>query len=1133
MLDLPKGYRDPRPIGRGGFAVVFRAWSEELGRDVALKLPVAAEDDRDLQRELALELHAAARLRHPNIVQVLDAGTTPAGLPFLAMELAEHGSVAGLVAAPPHWSELRGLLEGVLRGLAHAHARDVVHRDIKAANVLLARSDDGVLVPRIADFGLAKVLQEHGWYSSTRMGAGTLLYMPPEQFDSDLGAVHPAADLYAFGVLAWLLVCGRPPFDAEGGFGPLLSAKLQLRLTPYVARSSSAPASLEGLLRRLLARRPEDRPELAADVLAEFSGGPDSSPSVAPIASRDRDETSLLVDLEDSAFGPRPAAIGSLSVDPPPAPEPPPYPATAGVAGVREPRLVGRTEAMEELWTVAGAATRAPHGIVLRGPSGVGRSRLVRWLGEALEERGLARTLHVRADRADGVTDALVRAVRRRLGLGRERGAPLSARLERWMERRSDEPPDVRPIADWLAKHSAAPGARVLDRVLRLEAARGLVVVWFEDQGAGGALVRQAVALLQQALAAPFPMLLIYEPSARGPAPEGWPELTVPPLEDRHIEALARDLVPDGVPVRPIVEVAGGLPGVAVGAARLAAAAPPETAGSPAGAPSASPPGASAKGPQFGSATAPALATARLERLVAADPEPDRIEALLLLLALLPRPVARPVLARAWQRLAGAPPGRGGLDAARRAGIVVEDRWGLDFADPTFAAAAVAAPGTDRSAARRACADALLATDDVPATTAVAVSRLLLDADEPERALLLASAAADTLRHADVAAARAAWGQAAEACAALGLDDLDPRATDVLLGQARAARAEGDVSGTTELLAKLEGRALPPAQEHERVSLHCGLAMIRGDYAAVLALTADGSPPFDLLVVRAEALRRSGRLEESAVALEAALSAAATAGDAHTVVACRWRLARLRRHLGAPQSALAGLLQALDEAAALDDPDVEAQVLRELGHLELAAGRLPEAEAALRRSLECSARAGARSETAVTRLSLGELARKRGDLALARRDYSAGLAVANAFGVTYLAITALLNLAIAELAMHKVPMAERRLRALDRMHVEPPLRPWIELVRAAVLARGGRWDAVDEALTSLEGEAERLRGQEDFARLLGEIGDAAAAADRTDVAGAAYAIALEVATLDGHADARTELRRRLTALGEA
>jgi tetratricopeptide (TPR) repeat protein len=1117
VFDLPPGYRDPRPIGKGGFAVVWRAWSEQFGRDVALKLPIAAEEDRDLQRELALELHAAARLRHHNIIQVLDAGTTPSGLPFLAMELAEHGSLIGLVASPPAWPQLRELLEGVLRGLAHAHARGVVHRDIKPGNILLTRDGDGPLVPRIADFGLAKVLQEYGWYSSTRMGAGTLLYMPPEQFDSDLGAVHPAADLYAFGVLAWMLVCGSAPFEVDGGLGPLLSAKLQMRLTAWSPRAVGVPDGLERLLNRLLARHPESRPELASDVLDGLARLADGRGSPPPAPSWSGYEDSLLVDLEDSAFRPAGPQAVTLSVDPPAPPAPPEFPSTAGVAGVREPRFVGRERAREELWTATRAALRSPRGVVLRGSPGVGRSRLMGWLSASLEERGIARTLHVRADRPDGVSAAMVRAVRRLLGLGHVRGTPLRVRLDRWLGPRSEGSAGERGIADWLMNRTSPPGAAVLDRVLRAEAARGLVVVWLQDLGAGEALARQAEALLQQANAAPFPLLLVYEPAAGGPVPQGWRSLEVLPLSDAEVATLAVDLLPDGVSADPIVVMARGIPGVAVQAARLAATArsPSDPTGS----------GAATL------ATAPALAAARLESLAASDPRSDDLRTLLLLLALLPRPAAPSVLAGAWERLAEGSAPSGLLDGARRGGVVTEDAWGLEFSDPTFAEAAVGwAEHLDLVRARLACADALLESEDVPASLSVAASRLLLDADEPARALDVAREAAASLRHTDVAASRAAWSQAREACVRLALDDADPMTVAVILGQARAARAEGDVPATAELLARLRDQTLSPSQQLEWVSLQCSIAMIRGEYDVVLTLTSDDDLETDLLVVRAEALRRAGRLEESAVALEAALAAAEGVGDAHTVVACRWRLARLRRHLGRPEAALAGLRQALEEASALDDPDVEAQVLRELGHLELAAGRMAEAEEALRRSLDKSASAGARSETAVTRLSLGELARKRGDLAAARRDYSAGLAVANAFGVTYLAVTALLNLAIAELAMDKLPMAERRMRALDRMDVTETLRPWIELVRAAVLARGRRWDAVDEALASLEGEAERLRGQEDFALLLEQIGDGAAAVARPDVAGAAYAIAMEIAELDGHQDARSSLRRRLSAL---
>jgi serine/threonine-protein kinase len=203
------GYRLDGTLGRGGMGVVYRAVHERLGRPVALKVVLAGEQAsaRDLTRFVA-EAEAAATVRHPNVVEVYDAGQH-AGLPFLALELVPGGTLAERLAAgplPPR--EAARLIEAVARGVAACHAAGVLHRDLKPANVLLAA--DGT--PKVTDFGLAKRPAAGDGLTATYAVVGTPSYMAPEQARGDSKSVGPAADVYALGATLYHLLTGRPPF---------------------------------------------------------------------------------------------------------------------------------------------------------------------------------------------------------------------------------------------------------------------------------------------------------------------------------------------------------------------------------------------------------------------------------------------------------------------------------------------------------------------------------------------------------------------------------------------------------------------------------------------------------------------------------------------------------------------------------------------------------------------------------------------------------------------------------------------------------------------------------------------------------------------------------------------------------
>jgi tetratricopeptide (TPR) repeat protein len=234
--DVPSGYEILEPIGRGGMGVVYRANQRALGRIVALK-QIQAGLDADAQ-ELArfrTEAEAAARLRHPNIVQVYDVGLRE-GSPYLAMELVEGGSLADrLRRGPLSVREAAERIAAIARAIDHAHSAGIIHRDLKPGNILLA--PDGT--PKVADFGLAKRLDVEAGHTQSGAVLGTPSYMAPEQAQGR--AVGPSADIFALGAILYVCLTGRPPFPAATPLEMLLQARLHdppaiSRLRPGVPR---------------------------------------------------------------------------------------------------------------------------------------------------------------------------------------------------------------------------------------------------------------------------------------------------------------------------------------------------------------------------------------------------------------------------------------------------------------------------------------------------------------------------------------------------------------------------------------------------------------------------------------------------------------------------------------------------------------------------------------------------------------------------------------------------------------------------------------------------------------------------------------------------------------------------------
>ena len=213
-------YKLLQKIGEGGFGVVWMAEQESpIRRRVAVKVIKAGMDTEEVLSRFAAERQALARMEHPNIARVLDAGATATGRPYFAMEL-----VAGVPITRFCDEHLLGgderlrLFMDVCAAINHAHQKGLIHRDIKPSNVLVTLDGDKPVV-KVIDFGVAKAtegrLTEHTFHTRFEQLVGTPAYMSPEQADSSCLDVDTRSDIYSLGVLLYELLTGQTPFDSN------------------------------------------------------------------------------------------------------------------------------------------------------------------------------------------------------------------------------------------------------------------------------------------------------------------------------------------------------------------------------------------------------------------------------------------------------------------------------------------------------------------------------------------------------------------------------------------------------------------------------------------------------------------------------------------------------------------------------------------------------------------------------------------------------------------------------------------------------------------------------------------------------------------------------------------------------
>jgi eukaryotic-like serine/threonine-protein kinase len=267
-------YEIRKELGRGMMGVVYEAHDPALGRTIALKtirLTLAASDREreDYEQRFLAEARIAAGLSHPGIVVVHDVGRDAEhGILYIALEYLHGRTLAEMSAdGPLEWRVALRLVGRVAEALQYAHAKGVVHRDIKPANIMVVASG----MPKIMDFGIAKLESAH--LTSTGQFFGTPLYMSPEQA---LGQpVDARADLFSLGSVAYMLLAGRPPFDAPNVPGILNRVAYQ-QAKPLAEFGRDIPPDVEYVVGRAMSKDAADRyPEartLAEDVEDVLAG---------------------------------------------------------------------------------------------------------------------------------------------------------------------------------------------------------------------------------------------------------------------------------------------------------------------------------------------------------------------------------------------------------------------------------------------------------------------------------------------------------------------------------------------------------------------------------------------------------------------------------------------------------------------------------------------------------------------------------------------------------------------------------------------------------------------------------------------------------------------------------------------
>ena len=249
-------------IARGGMGRVYRAQQRPLGRQVALKIldpRYKGDEDPEFQTRFFLEASTAAKLSHPNTVTVFDYGKTTDEIYFIVMELVEGRTLSALLKelGPIEPERAINIAVQIARSVREAHGMGVIHRDLKPTNVLLTRHGDEEDFVKVLDFGLVKDVEANEELTQAGLFMGSPKYMSPEQIQG--GDVDARTDVYALGVMLYLMLCGRVPFDRDNQV-QILMAHMREAVPPMVRDDGVAvPPAVEAVVMNCLEKDANNR----------------------------------------------------------------------------------------------------------------------------------------------------------------------------------------------------------------------------------------------------------------------------------------------------------------------------------------------------------------------------------------------------------------------------------------------------------------------------------------------------------------------------------------------------------------------------------------------------------------------------------------------------------------------------------------------------------------------------------------------------------------------------------------------------------------------------------------------------------------------------------------------------------
>ena len=508
---------------------VWKGVHQQSGRPVAIKILLSKFARNRLYLEgFHREVRATARLDHPNIISIYDHGVVSRkaaashpslaeGSLWLAMEYINGGALDERTGCS-NWSELVELLLQLFDALAHAHARDLVHRDLKPGNILLALPQEQTS-PRkwvLTDFGIAH-LQDPSIADRTAdidgVNAGTPVFMAPEQVQGYWRNYGPWTDLYALGCLTYMLVSGNPPFYGESLID--IAIKHVSEPVPRLSPNFAVPPGFENWLLRLLekdiGRRYQHAADAAADLLRLDAPEPATTeppatepptttlhtlPVLSPMLTEKLNTPQLSRKLaedrhrnlsESTASAQRKRGPIRRHVRPPDTWRAPrdqlrsPAPilgAGVGIFGFRQNPFVGREAERDHLWSEFQQACSSgrPRCVIVEGSVGIGKTRLIQWLATRAEELGLATSLNTTHSPIINATEGLPRLFQTHLratGLDKK---GLRHRLQQAFRIHFQDHPDEDELAalmEWMQpqEDKNQPDAQASTPIIRLDSA--------------------------------------------------------------------------------------------------------------------------------------------------------------------------------------------------------------------------------------------------------------------------------------------------------------------------------------------------------------------------------------------------------------------------------------------------------------------------------------------------------------------------------------------------------------------------------------------------------------------------------------------------------------------------------------